>query len=338
LRTGDRVRFRAIASAEFRPAGAVAEPGPARRRGVVVERAGTYTTVQDLGRLGWRAEGVPVGGAADTVALRLANLLVGNDEAAAGLEITSVGPRLRFSEETWVAVTGAEFAGIPLGRPLRMAAGSALDCGVARRGYRGYLAVVGGIAVAPVLGSASTNARAGFGGFRGRVLRDGDVLPLAATCRRMVGRWHLDPRLVSGTPADCCVRVLPGAQGHEFPRSWLEAVFVVSRNSDRMGLRLEGAALARATQRELVSTPVAPGTIQVPPDGQPIVLLADAQTLGGYPQLAHVATVDLPVLAQLRPGDTLRFTEVTLGEAQAALAAREHSLALLREGLQDKWA
>jgi antagonist of KipI len=168
-------------------------------------------------------------------------------------------------------------------------------------------------------------------------LRAGDVLPMTAVARRAAEHWWIDPRILPAYGPAPTVRVVPGAQAAEFGRAWLEQEFKVSPQSDRMGLRLGGTALARTGGSELLSSPVAPGTVQVPPDGQPIVLMADAQTIGGYPRLAHVIGVDLPLLAQLRPGDRVRFQPVPLEEAHQLWLAREYSLAMLREGLDQKF-
>jgi biotin-dependent carboxylase-like uncharacterized protein len=337
LRTGDTVKFRPMARMQFGAALASVAPAPIGPAGIEVIRAGMQLTVQDLGRTGRRAEGVPLSGAADAFALRVANLLVGNPEDAAGLEFALVGPELRFARDAVVALAGAEFEGLSAWRPLEVAAGASLKLGAATRGCRGYLAVSGGIDVAPVLGSRSTYVRGGFGGWAGRELKAHDVVPIGGERRPLRGRWRVAPQLLPAYAGDVQLRVVAGAQAGEFAPAWREASFTVSRQSDRMGIRLEGTALARLGSAELLSSPVAPGTVQVPPDGRPIILLADAQTIGGYPQLAHVATVDLPLVAQLRPGDTVRLREVPLAEARKLLATREHSLALLREGLKDKW-
>jgi antagonist of KipI len=303
-----------------------------------VLRPGLFTTIQDLGRRGHRAEGVPLGGAADPFTLRLVNSLVGNPEDAAALEFTLIGPELRFQHETIVALGGADFSAMPRWRPLKLAAGTRLNFGPARSGCRGYLAVAGGAGVEPVLGSGSTYVRGRLGGFEGRALAAGDVVPVPIAPREIRDHWRIDERILPRFSAHPIVRVLRGAQADEFGPEWLQAKFNVSSRSDRMGARLSGEAVSRATARELVSSPAAPGTIQVPPDGQPIVLLADAQTIGGYPQLGHVLSVDLPLVAQLRPGDTLQFQEVSLEAAQALIIARERTLALLREGLAQKLA
>lgn len=343
LRMGDQVKFRAITASEFaglakrdRAARSVNRP-PAAGITLRVLRAGLFTTVQDLGRTGHRARGVPLSGAADPFALRLANLLVGNPEGAAGLEFTLVGPELKFERDTFVAITGAHGAALPGCRPIAIRRGATLRIGPLTGGCRGYLAVAGGIDVPAVLGSRSTYARAGLGGLAGRALRDGDELAVPETQRSVSEHWRIDERILPAYSPAPAVRVVPAAQTAEFGADWAKAEFTVSAQSDRMGARLRGAALPRHAGRELASSPVTPGTVQVPPDGQPIVLLADAQTIGGYPQIATVISVDLPLVAQLRPGDRVRFHMVAPAEAHRLTAAREHGLSLLREGLKEKW-
>ncbi len=304
---------------------------------ITVIRSGMLTTVQDLGRTGHRAAGVPLGGAMDPVALRVANLLVGNPEDAAALECTLLGPELVFSADTWVALGGAEFEGLVAWQPRFVHAGERLKLGAARRGCRGYLAVAGGINVPPVLGSRSTYLRGGFGGLQGRALRDDDVVSAANAVRRVHDHWRIDARILPDYSASPTVRVVAGAQRDEFGGALFAAEFKILPQSDRMGIRLGAAKLVRiGGGGELVSSAVAPGTVQVPPDGQPIVLMADAQTLGGYPMAAHVIAVDLPLVAQLRPGDRLRFAEVPLEEAHQLAMQRERVLALLHEGLAQK--
>jgi KipI family sensor histidine kinase inhibitor len=348
LRAGDHVKFRAIAADEFQrlaaapapPPGAAASPGrvpaPAVQPGVEVLRPGMLTTVQDLGRRGHRAQGVPLSGAADPFALRLANLLVGNEEDAAALEFTLIGPELRFLHDTVVALTGAAFEPLPRWEPVRIAAGTTLNFGPVREGCRGYLAIAGGIDVPPVLGSRSAYTRAAMGGLEGRPLRAGDRLNVPVVVPPVRGHWYVDPRILPAYSNSVTVRVVAGAQAGEFGDALAAAHYRVSPQSDRMGVRLSGESLRRDDARDLVSSPVAPGTVQVPPDGQPIILLADAQTIGGYPQIAHVISVDLPLVAQLRPGDRVAFRMVTLVEAHQLALAREHAAAMLREGLAQK--
>ncbi len=304
-------------------------------------RAGMMTTVQDAGRTGFRASGVPLSGPMDPFALRVANMLAGNPEDMAALEITLSGPEIEFARDVRIAICGAEFSGLPSWRPLLARAGERVRFGECRKGCRAYLAVAGGISVPQVLGSRSTYLRGGIGGFHGRALRDGDILeegsdPAAPAPRRLEVSFFVSPSLMPAYSASPTIRVVRGAQAGEFFEALCAGQFQVTARSDRMGLRLGGGAIGRHPGGELASSAVAPGTIQVPPDGQPIVLMADAQSIGGYPQVAHVITVDLPMLAQLRPVDALRFREVPLDEAQHELLKRERELAVLREGVRQR--
>lgn len=301
-----------------------------------VIRAGMQTTVQDLGRRGHRAHGVPLSGAMDPFALRLANLLVGNSENTPGLEFTLLGPELEFSHEALVAVTGGDFDGLPMWRPVRVAAHKPIRFSAAREGCRGYLAVAGGFAVTPLLESGSTFLRGGFGGVAGRALREGDVLQAPDLSRSVADHWRIDERILPAYSPAATVRVIRGAQAAEFGRTFFDCPYKVTAQSDRMGLRLKGPTLVRQSSVELRSATVSPGTVQVPADGQPIVLMADAQTIGGYPQIAHVISVDIPLVAQLRPGDTLAFDEVSLEQAHELALARKHAVAMLRHGLAQK--
>ena len=313
-----------------------------------VEQAGLLTTVQDAGRPGWQHLGVGPAGAADSLSFALANLLVGNPPAAPALEFTLRGPTLVFEDSYLVALCGAPFAVdldgrvIPRRCPVAVRAGERLRIGAAPRGCRGYLAVAGGLRVADVLGSASTDLRGGFGGFQGRALRAGDLLTTATKGlegdERFTPGWRLpwNGPMPDG-PREAPLRMIPGPQwtllNEATKARFLDATFRVDSRSDRMGLRLEGPPLALDAPVELVSAGVATGTVQLPPDGGPILLLADRQTTGGYPRLGEIASVDLPWAAQLRPGDALRFTLCTLEDAQSAWLAWQRQLAFLHEML-----
>ena len=290
-----------------------------------VLRAGIQTTVQDQGRSGYRHLGVAHSGALDAPALLLANRLVNNPGHFAGLEMV-VGPiALRFSEASWLAICGADFDadldGVALRSGWRVYAqpGQVLTWRGARQGMRAYLAVAGGIAVPEVLGSRSTDIAAQFGGFMGRALQHGDQLPIDvvaadARCDRSVGCLQ---RL--WTPE---LRVLPGPEYAEFgaqaQQAFWQQAWAVSHQSNRMGYRLEGTPLTRAASGDLLSHAVMPGVIQVPPNGLPIVLLADAQATGGYPRIGVVIAADLWKLAQARPGTRFCFVQSDLAQAQAA--------------------
>jgi antagonist of KipI len=301
-----------------------------------VKRPGMQTTVQDLGRTGYRADGAPLSGAMDPFALRLANLLVGNAENTAALEFSLLGPELEFFHEALIALTGANFGDLPMWQPLRVPARTVIRLNAAREGCRGYLAIAGGFQVPAIMGSASTFVRGGFGGCEGRALREGDALRAPDIIRHVADHWRVDPHILPSYSSAPQIRVVRGAQASEFGRTFFESSYAVTAQSDRMGFRLKGATLLRHSTAEFRSATVAPGTIQVPADGQPIVLMADAQTIGGYPQIAHVASVDLPLIAQLRPGDTLTVTEISLERAHELALARERAVAMLRHGLAQK--
>lgn len=320
---------------------------------VTVIEPGLQTQLQDEGRWGWQHDGVPVGGAMDAWSHRLANLLAGNAEDEATLEILMTGPRLRFDQDAVIALTGADLPAsldsqaVPMHRRLLVPAGAVLAFGRRRAGLRAYLAVAGGFDVPVVLGSRSTYVRGGFGGLQGRALRQGDVLPLRphATRTAPAGAGRMEPApppppdLIPALPdpaPDACatVAVLRGEHWDLFDAAARQALLAqawrIGSQSDRMGYRLSGTALHRAPGEELLSEGVGFGTVQVPPDGQPIVLMAERQSTGGYPKIAHVANVDLPMLAQLAPGQRVRFELVSLDLAQALIEDRERRHAQLR--------
>lgn len=292
----------------------------------------------------------------DRLACRAANLLVGNPETAAVLETTLIGPAIRFDQETLIALTGGDLAaavdGAPVGnwRPVLVPAGGVLRFAQPRVGCRAYVAVAGGVDVPLVFESRATYLRGGFGGFEGRALRANDVLrtlPPGAASRAMiatikatnsrVGRWSLAATARPRYSDNPLVRIVEGAHTallSPASRARLtDEAFRVSASSDRMGYRLEGSPLELSTPTELMSEGVAFGTMQLPPGGAPIVLMADRQTTGGYPRIAEVATVDLPLVAQLKPGDLVRFRFVSLAEAQRLYVALETDLAQARVAL-----
>lgn len=322
---------------------------------LTITRSGFLSTVQDLGRGSLRQFGVSVGGALDLLALRVANLLVGNDENAAGLEITSGLVRLQFDDQRIVAWCGGEYdvavnsRQIPSGHSAHIDANEAISISGPRAGCRAWLAISGGIDVPVVLGSRSTDLRGSFGGFEGRALRDGDVISLGtnSACAKTlidklgqekIAAWGISHDWSNPAHQEPMLRVVHGSDWDRFDDSPHDALtsetFLVSPDSDRMGARLEGPELRRREDCDLISEAVAPGTIQVPPNGKPIVLLGDCQTIGGYPKIAHVATVDLPVAAQLRAGDRVRFREVSLADAHQFLSERNGDLEQFRVGIK----
>ena len=311
-------------------------------RSLLVLEPGLLTTVQDLGRPGLMRFGVAPGGALDRAALILGNRLVGNAPGAAALEVTLLGPRLRFDGPAVIAVTGADLSatlgGVALPRwaPVAVAAGDEIAFApTARRvdggGARAYLCVAGGVAVPEVMGSRSTDLFGGFGGVAGRALRAGDAVLLgepSAPAAALLGR-----RLVGSPPATdygAPTRVTLGPQAERFTEAgvaaFLGAGYAVANASDRMGMRLTGPAVAHRAGADLISEGIAHGAVQVPGDGQPIMLLAARQTVGGYPKIGTVIGADLDALGQRRPGDPLRFAAVTPEAARAATLAYRAAL------------
>lgn len=362
-----RDEFDRIAEGEARtraepPETASGKPGdnglaaPDRTPAIRVVRPGMFTTVQDLGRSGLQQYGLAGGGAADAVEVRLLNRLVANAEGAAVLEITLNGPELEFDREVLVAWGGGEFPvavggqTVPANRPVRLTAGMTLSFGQARHGCRAWLAVAGGIDVPVVLASRSTVTRAHLGGYRGRTLAVEDRLPLgspAPEARRLLerlratGGWAPTWRAALTDLPWRHPAILRAVRGPEFPlfapdaqRRFYEAEFQVTNEADRMGVRLFGKELALMEPGEQVSAAVNTGVVQVPPSGQPIVLLPDHQTHGGYPRIGAVIAADFGRLAQLRPGDTVRFEEISLAEAHALHLGRERDLKRLALGLE----
>lgn len=325
---------------------------------------GLLTTVQDAGRSGHAAIGVGTSGAMDPVALRIANMLVGNDENAAALEITLRGPRLRFEDDALVAVAGADIellcAGQPLPcwRPLAVRAGSEIALGGMPRGARAYLAIAGGIDLPPALGSRSTDVNAGIGPLP-RALAAGDLLPCAPAprgpCRGLwneldarrgdnrhatATRWSADPENWFDFSGERPIRAIAGTHFDDLDEPSQRALFGtdfrVGVDSNRVGCRLEGRTLALRVPRELVSTGVASGTVQLPPGGIPIVLAAEGPTTGGYPRIAHVIAVDQGHLAQRRGGDLVRLARTSLDDAQMRYLERERALARLAAYLRER--
>ncbi len=323
---------------------------------LTVLQPGLLTTVQDLGRPGYQQYGIVVGGALDGFAARVVNLLVGNQENAAVLEMAQTGPELRFDRETIIAWSGADFDArigdepLPSERAVRVAAGETIRFGLARSGLRAWLAVAGGIDVPMVLGSRSTYRRAGLGGHEGRPLQADDHLGVFAhsawaaqilTSLRAGGKrataWTVRPGTMGRPAAAGVVRTVRGPECTWFTldaqREFFATEWTATKEADRMGVRLAGPVLERRSGGDMVSSAVNAGVVQVPSAGQPIVLLPSRQSVGGYPRIAAVASADLRRFTQLRPGERIRFQEVTLAEAQSLYLARERDFSRVRTGL-----
>lgn len=312
---------------------------------IEIIRPGPLSSVQDAGRAGYRHLGVGVAGAMDDLAIVAANLMVGNDECAAAIEVTLGGIELRFTRACAFAITGAD-AGFTLdGEPLpgwwaaTAREGQVLKAAAPRFGLRSYIAVSGGIAAEPVLGARATDLKAGFGGFSGRTLAAGDCLPLgearvlARPFGLAAGKLGLMPRHADAEAATV-LRMVPAAEWDDHDGDmqslFLSTEWKVDPASNRVGIRLTGPQIRPVRPRELLSHGILPGTVQLPPSGAPIVQMHDANTVGGYPKLGVVIAPDLRLLAQTRLGGRVRFVRVSREEALEALRERQRQVERIR--------
>ena len=309
---------------------------------IEVQDGGFLTTVQDLGRYGYQRYGVPVAGALDHFALRVANILVGNQEGDAGLEMTLVGPGLRFLSDTVIGITGADLdprldgESVAMWRAIAVPQGGTLSFSRARDGVRVYMAIAGGIDVPQVLGSRSTYTRSQLGGLEGRALRPGDRLsafgeePVTQVEDRKLPREQ-----VPNYGHSHALRVVLGPQEDAFSeegiQTFLSATYTVTPQCDRVGYRYQGPQIQHKRGADIVSDGIPFGAVQVTGDGMPIVLMADRGTTGGYTKIATVISVDLAEVAQAMPGDTMSFRSVTVEEAHLALKQQEDVIQQLRK-------
>ena len=301
-----------------------------------VQAPGLLTTVQDLGREGFGPLGVSPSGAADSISLRLGNRLVENPEGAAGLEMTFLGGTFLFPEGAVLALVGADFGStldgaiVNSGTAFEALPGQTLRVGSASSGARCYLCVQGGIAVKPLLGSASTHLLSGLGGFEGRPLRKADVVHIGSATKSFRKR-KLARRLQTYLSACLVLRVTAGPQSDWFTesslRSFYASTYRVGEQSNRMGLRLEGTPVTQSSGREMITEGVSLGAVQVPHGGMPIILFVEQQTTGGYPKICNVISADLHCVGQLRPRDEIRLEQVTLENARSLLIEQEKLLA-----------
>ncbi|MEN6565072.1 MAG: biotin-dependent carboxyltransferase family protein [Veillonellales bacterium] len=325
-----------------------------------VLRPGLLTTLQDLGRYGFQKYGIIVSGGMDLYSLRIANVLVGNDEAEAALEITLMGPSLMLEKGTLFAITGGDLSpkidGIPVPtwRPVFLRQDSELQFGPCTAGCRSYLAVAGGYGFSPVMGSKSTYLRAAIGGFHGRGLEKGDILPLGnpgeksrlLICQlenKMTKQpfsttpWQAKASYITKQDRIRQVRVTRGRHFDHFTEEsqsrFFQEAFEITKNSDRMGYRLSGPTMKLKAPLEMVSEGIVLGTVQVPPDGNPIVLVADRHSVGGYPKIAQVIMADIPVLAQIKPGEKIQLQEVSLEEAENIYLENEKRIQTIKTAI-----
>lgn len=318
---------------------------------------GLLTTIQDGGRYGFQKDGIIVSGAMDRLSLRMGNLLVGNQENQASIEVIQAGPTILFQENCVLAITGANLSPainsqpIPMWRPLSVEKNSILTFGKPVQGCIAYISIAGGLTIPTVLGSCSTYLRAKLGGWHGRALQINDCIPYNQTNGFLLKRiksvkmaegfsypgWSLEPSFYHLYQSNPVIRVMPGPEYEWFTleskNTFWQNPFRITYSSDRMGYQLEGQPLLLKHNLELLSTAVTFGTIQVPPKGNPILLMADHQTTGGYPRIAQVASVDLPLIAQTSPGACLQFQEISLKMAQRLYFLQEQKVKAIKNTL-----
>ncbi len=305
---------------------------------------GAYTTVQDYGRYEYQQVGIPVSGALDSFAFRVANMLIGNSVNCAVLEITVMGPRLEVLREADIAITGAEMGMTLNDKPIqgwksiRVKPGDILGINQVKSGCRAYLAVTGGIDVPEVMGSRSTYVGGNIGGYYGRSLKQGDIIKRGKGLLLNQVR-HLSPAVIPQYSSNIVIRAVPGPQDDFFDEGLkvlFESEYMVSAKADRMGYRLQGPVIKHKEEmpKSIISEPSVPGGIQVPADGQPIILLVE-QTVGGYTKIATVISTDLCRVAQATPGDTIRFDQVTLETAHSLYRERQRLMQEIGELIAD---
>jgi len=305
---------------------------------IEVGKPGLYTTIQDTGRTGYQQYGMTVSGAMDTFALQVGNLLVGNERTTAGIEVVVMGPELTFKDHTVIAVTGADLTPMIDHQPIamwkshRIKRGQTLQFGKPSSGTYAYVTVSGGIKTSDVMGSKSTYEKAAIGGMNGRPLEKGDSIPIGEGTLESAGRI-LHPELIPNYEKSRPIRIIPGPDDEAFTqdglKQFLTGTYRMSTKTDRMGAQLEGERIELADGGSRISDAVLPGTIQVPENGQPIVLFAERQPTGGYARIATVITEDIPRVAQRLPGKEVKFEAVSLTLAQQLYERRERVLKLL---------
>lgn len=315
--------------------------------GIKVIKGGMLTTVQDLGRIGYRKDGIIVSGAMDSLALEVGNLLLGNEPGEAGLECTLIGPKLLFQADHLIAITGGNLSPmidgeqVKMWSPLFIRKGAVLSFGAAVKGCRSYVTVFGGFDLPKVLGSYATYLKAGFGGYKGRSLKCEDELSFRKGYKHMgdTFNWSADLKLYPSFD-DHQVRVMKGPEyelfNHQSKRALFEDSYLITKEADRMGYRLEGSPLATTEPQDMLSSAVSFGTVQVTPNGSAILLMADHQTTGGYPRALQVIMADLTKLAQMKSGQQIRFKPVTLTEARDTWLQRVKQLKQLKQTLTFK--
>ena len=308
--------------------------------GIMMLQSGLLTTIQDAGRRGYQRYGMGVSGAVDVHAYIYANILVGNRQNEAVLEVTLLGPKIEFTSNSVIAVTGGDLspaldgAPLPMYRAVRVSKGSILSFGTPRSGCRAYIAFAGGLAISPIMGSRSTYIKANLGGYEGRRLLAGDEIAFRrpASCPANVEKRVMEPDVF---PGEYTVRVLMGPQDDSFTEkgieTFLSGTYTVTNEFDRMGYRLNGPKIEHVTDGNIITDGIAFGAVQVPDGGEPIIMLADRQTTGGYAKIASIINVDMPMIAQCKAGDRIRFRKTDIETAQQAFRDQRAKYRAMRE-------
>lgn len=304
--------------------------------GIKILQGGALTTVQDAGRIGYQNAGFSVSGVMDYRSFRMANMLLGNEENEAVLEVSLMGPAIAFTEDNTFAITGGDFSPTLNGKEIALYAaipakkGDTLRLGLAKEGARAYIAFAGGMDIPVVMGSKSTNLKCRIGGYKGRKLETGDEIAFANSKPELINMYKRYEHIREFQEKDITLRVVLGPQTEYFSeegiRTFLESEYTVSEEYDRMGCRLKGPAIASKNGVDIISDGIALGSIQIPTSGTPIIMMADRQTTGGYAKIATVVRVDIPKLAQRTPGNKIRFREVTVEEAAKLYKKEEREL------------
>jgi biotin-dependent carboxylase-like uncharacterized protein len=311
-----------------------------------VIEGGLLTTVQDCGRIGYQRFGVPVSGVMDGFAYELANSLVENIYKEAVLEITLLGPRLEFLDDTVIAICGGDYGplmngdSVPMWQTVPVKKGDVLSFSGLQSGVRGYIAFFGGIRVPEVMGSRSTYTKGGIGGYSGRGLRKGDIVEIGSL-KQKISDYHVKKvpdSYIPDYPREILLRAVLGPQNDYFTKRGLKTFFsssyTVGMDCDRMGIRLQGNIVEHKNRADIISDAVSFGSVQVPNSGEPIIMMADRQTTGGYTKIATVVSADLTKLAQVKPGDIVSFKEVSIKDAVEALKGYRNSLLNIKKKLE----
>ncbi|MBU1012151.1 MAG: biotin-dependent carboxyltransferase family protein [Bacteroidetes bacterium] len=298
---------------------------------------GMLTSIQDMGRYGHQKFGMPVSGAMDTYSLQLANYLVGNKRNEACFEITYLGPEIEFHSDTTIAISGAIMqskvngSSVPMNTSIFIAKGDILVMGAVKKGMRAYLSIAGGVIIPDVMGSRSTYLRAKVGGFQGRKIETGDLIEIGKNS--LILMKEIPSPLLFIYPGIQTIRVLKGTEFYRFENeawnTFLNSEYTISNQNDRMGYRLSGPPIKHKNGADIISSGIVNGSIQVPGHGEPIIMMADHQTVGGYTKIANVVSVDLPIMGQMKAGDKIKFKEITLEEAQDLIKKQEENLVKL---------